>query len=70
MDLARCFAENLARYRKRADISQEELGLRAGVHRTQVGRLERGERLPRIDTLVKLADALSVSPSDLLDRVE
>jgi len=70
MDVARRFADNLARCRERADITQEELGLRAGVHRTQVGRLERAERMPRIDTLVKLADALSVSPADLMEGIE
>lgn len=69
MDIAGRFGQNLTRCRKRAKISQEELGIRASLHRTQIGVLERGGRLPRIDTLVKLAGALSVSPCDLLEGI-
>jgi transcriptional regulator with XRE-family HTH domain len=36
---------------------------------TEVGLLERAERMPRIDTLVKLAAALSIPPSDLLKGI-
>jgi transcriptional regulator with XRE-family HTH domain len=66
MDVAARFGENLMRYRRRAKLSQEELGFRASLHRTEIGQLERGDRLPRIDTLIKLAGALSVPPGDLL----
>lgn len=58
--LARRFGENLRRVRRRAGISQEELGFRSGLHRTEVGLLERGARVPRIDTLLKLASGLGV----------
>lgn len=68
-DVAGRFGENLIRCRKRAKLSQEELGFRASLHRTQIGVLERGGRLPRIDTLVKLAGALSVSPGELLEGI-
>lgn len=67
MDVAAHFGRNLVRHRKRASLSQEELGVRASLHRTEIGYLERGERLARIDTLVKLAGALSIPPGDLLD---
>lgn len=70
MDVAGRFAKNLIRCRKRAGISQEELGARAAVHRTDIGKFEGGKRLPRIDTLVKLAGALATSPNDLLDGIE
>lgn len=70
MDVAGRFAENLIRCRKRAGLSQEELGALASVHRTDIGRLERGRRAPRIDTLVKLAGAMSISPSELLEGIE
>lgn len=63
------FAANLVRYRKLARLSQEELGLRASLHRTEIGQLERGTRLARIDTLIKLAGALSVTPAELLDGI-
>lgn len=44
--------------------------MRASLHRTAVGQLERGERVARVDTLVKLAGALSVPPSELLEGLE
>jgi transcriptional regulator with XRE-family HTH domain len=59
-DVARHFGANLRRVRKEADLSQEEVGFRSSLHRTEVGLLERGARVPRIDTLVKLAGALGV----------
>jgi transcriptional regulator with XRE-family HTH domain len=58
--VARQFGANLRRIRKRAGLSQEEVGFRASLHRTEVGLLERGARVPRIDTLIKLAAALGV----------
>lgn len=67
MTVAQRFGANLARRRKLAGISQEELGFRASLHRTEIGQLERGVRLARIDTVVKLAGSLGVTPSDLLD---
>jgi transcriptional regulator with XRE-family HTH domain len=68
-EVAQRFGANLLRERKRADLSQEEVGFRAALHRTEVGMLERGIRLPRIDTLVKLTGALESSPDELLDEI-
>jgi transcriptional regulator with XRE-family HTH domain len=60
------FGGNLARCRKRASLSQEELSLLASLHRTEISQLERGLRVARIDTLVKLSSSLGVTPADLL----
>lgn len=46
------------------------MSFRASLHRTEIGLLERGARIPRIDTLAKLAGALGVPPADLLDGIE
>lgn len=70
MDVARRFGENLRRCRRRADLSQEELGLRSSLHRTEIGLLERGARVPRIDTLVKISSALAIPPSELIEGIE
>ena len=70
LDFATRFGQNLARCRKRTTLSQEDLGLRAGLHRTAVGQLERGERVARTDTLVKLAGSLGVQPEELLTGLE
>lgn len=51
-------------------MTQEVLAVRASIHRTQVGLLERGERTPRIDTLVKVAGALGVPPGELLEGID
>ena len=67
MTVAERFGENLARHREAAGLSQEEVGFMAAVHRTEISQLERALRVPRIDTLVKLAGALGVEPSALLD---
>jgi transcriptional regulator with XRE-family HTH domain len=70
LDFATRFGHNLARCREHADLSQEELGMRAELHRTAVGQLERGQRIARADTLVKLAGSLGVSPEKLLDGLD
>jgi transcriptional regulator with XRE-family HTH domain len=67
LDLKVQFGKNLVRQRKRAHLSQEELAVRASLHRTAIGQLERGERTARIDTLVKLAGSLDLPPGELLD---
>jgi len=68
--IATRFGQNLARCRTKAKLSQEELGFRASLHRTEIGMLERGIRLPRIDTLVKLAGGLGVPPEALLEGLD
>lgn len=49
-------------------ISQEELAARAGLHRTYVSEVERGERNPSIGSIEKLAQALEVSFTSLFER--
>lgn len=61
--------KNLIRCRKQADLSQEELSYLASVHRTEISQVERGLRVLRADTLVKLASALEVSVEDLLGGI-
>jgi transcriptional regulator with XRE-family HTH domain len=70
VDIATTFGKNLNRCRKRSGLSQEELAVGASLHRTEIGLLERGERLPRIDTVIKLAGALSVPPSELIAGID
>lgn len=67
--IAERFGHNLFRCRRRVSMSQEELSQRASVHRTEISQLERGLRVPRIDTLVKLAGALEMSAAQLIDGI-
>jgi transcriptional regulator with XRE-family HTH domain len=64
------FAANLVRARRVAGLSQEEVSIRAAIHRTELGMLERAIRVPRLDTFVKLCGALEVTPDKLLDGIE
>jgi transcriptional regulator with XRE-family HTH domain len=59
------FAANLRQARAKADISQEELGYRCDLHRTEISLLERAGREPRMATMVKLAGALKTTPAEL-----
>jgi transcriptional regulator with XRE-family HTH domain len=52
--------------RKSRGLSQEKLAELAGLHRTYVGSVERGERNIGIDNIHALAGALGVPPADLL----
>jgi transcriptional regulator with XRE-family HTH domain len=60
------FGKNLRLRRQSAGFSQEGLGVRAAVGRNQVGKLERGVHEPQLETILKLADALSIPLGDLL----
>jgi transcriptional regulator with XRE-family HTH domain len=64
------FGQNLARCREGAEVSQEELSFRASIHRTEVSLLERGERMPRVDTALRIAGSLGVPLDDLVAGLE
>jgi len=66
-DFALRFGRNLRRVRRRAGLSQEELAIRASLHRTAISLLECGLRVARVDTLIKLAGALEAEPEVLLE---
>ena len=69
MEPAQQFAANLRRARAEAGLSQEELSERSGLHSTEISRLERGVREPRLGTIVRLARGLGLPPADLLTGV-
>lgn len=64
-DLKR-FGQRVRELRLIAELSQEELAERAGLHRTYIGGIERGERNVGVLNLLRLARALRVRPSELL----
>jgi transcriptional regulator with XRE-family HTH domain len=60
------FGANLRRLRRDKGISQEKLADLAGLHRTYVSSVERGERNVTLETVEKLAKALGVPMSKLM----
>jgi transcriptional regulator with XRE-family HTH domain len=57
---------NLRECRQRLGISQHELAFGAETHITAISPLELGQKLPRIDTFIRLAGALEAAPNDLV----
>lgn len=49
-------------------ISQEELADVVQVERSHMGKIERGEHSPSLSLIIRIADALSVSPGRLVDK--
>jgi transcriptional regulator with XRE-family HTH domain len=67
--LLRLMGENLRDLRERQGLTQEGLAEAAGIHRNEVGILERGECEPGLLMLLILAAALEVPLSDLAGEV-
>ena len=64
------FGRAVRAYRIERGISQERLAELAGLHRTYVGDIERGERNVSLVNIQRLAVALGVRMSELLGRTE
>lgn len=60
----------IATLRHEANISQEELANRAGIHRTYVSQIERGLKSPTLQVLIQIATALNTSASAIIRDVE
>ena len=63
------FGATVRRLRLQAGLTQEQLGERCDMDLSAVSRLERGQRNPRLDTLVRISRALGVPPAALLEDV-
>lgn len=64
------FGEVMRELRQERGLSQEMLGFECARHRTYVSGLERGNSSPTLDTLWLVADALGVSPTEFVRRIE
>ena len=66
VDIQKKFGERLRELRKQKNLSQEEVALKSGLHRTYVSDVERGSRNVSLRNIEKLAKALGTKPHDLL----
>lgn len=64
------FGKRLKKLRERRGLSQEDFAIRCNLHRTGVGLLERGARIPRLDTLLILSRVLQITVADLVRGAE
>lgn len=64
------FGQVVRRRRQEAGLSQEALADKAGLHRTYIGLLERGLRMPSIEVVRKLAKGLDTTMTDLVAELE
>ena len=60
----------LQRKREQKKLSQEVVSGLAGIGRTHLSAIERGERKPTLETFFKIAEALNIRPSVLLAEIE
>lgn len=64
------FGAHVRELRKLKGLSQEELALHAGLDRTYIGGIERGERNVSLINICRIAKALTVSPDSLLSNIK
>ena len=67
---AKIVGKVIREYRERKGISQEVLSGLAGIGRSHLSAIERGERRPTLDTFFKIGDALDIGPSVLMSAIE
>lgn len=66
----RAFARVLLELREERNLTQEELAFESGYHPKYISLLERGKYSPSLTTILELADALRITGSDFIGRVE
>lgn len=59
--------EQIRKYRKEAGLSQKELGQKLGVSQQHIAQYESVKRIPKLETINKIADALDIPVSELID---
>lgn len=67
---ARAFGMAVRAVRTRASIAQEELANRAGIDRSHMGKIERGEHMPTLAIILRVAEALGVTSALLMAETE
>lgn len=67
--IAAAFGTVLRRLRMAAGLTQEQLGLKAGLQRKYISLLELGTKAPSLATVLRIATALDLEPGELVSQV-
>lgn len=67
LEIAAAFGKRIREARLAAELTQEALAERAGLHPTFISNVERGYRVPSVPTLLRLAVALGVEPGSIVN---
>ena len=67
---AKLVGQTIQRFREERGKSQELVSGLAGIGRTHLSAIERGERKPTLETFYKIGEALGIKPSALLAAIE
>jgi len=67
-DILITFGQNVQKYRKKKNFSQETLAFEAGLHRTYIGMIERAEKNITLRNIEKIAKALDINMAKLLEE--
>jgi hypothetical protein len=68
-ETTRVFGERVRKRRLELGISQEAAAVRCGIHWTQLGKVERGQRSLRLETIVKIAAGLDIDAGRLVTEL-
>ena len=69
MDICKIFGDRVRELRVAQGLSQEVLAQKAGLHRTYIGSIERGERNISLSNMYKIALALNLSLYELVSEL-
>jgi len=69
-EIQKMVGERIRHFRKEKGLSQEDLASLANLHATYIGQLERGEKNPTLNSMLKIADALGISLEQLFQAME
>ena len=68
-NIAKTVGQRIRNYRTKLGLSQEKLAELSGCHPTYIGQLERGEKNATLESIEKIAAALNISHSKLLEKL-
>lgn len=69
MTVAEQIGLNLRKTRRRADMSQDDLSRRSGLHHTEISVLECGGRIPRLDTCIRILESTGADARELVEGI-